>query len=71
MRIRLFSLGFLATCLSLTLIALPNRESYASSKPRSADQNNVHTQMRNVMYHFSQSVVVQIKSLDGDLVVKK
>jgi len=63
-----FSRVVLATCLSVALIAVPTRNSHAGSKSRSADQNNVHTQMRNVMYHFSQSVAVHIKSLDGDLV---
>lgn len=52
----------------MALIAMSNPESYAASKARSADQNYVHTQMRNVMYHFSQSVAVHIKSLGGDLV---
>jgi len=68
MLIRRFSLAVLAICLSILLVAASNRQSYANSKPRSADQNNVHTQMRNVMYHFSQEVAVHIKSLDGDLV---
>jgi hypothetical protein len=67
MLIRRFSLAVLATCLLLLLITSPNLKSYAA-KSRPADQNSVHTQMRNVMYHFSQSVAVHIKSLDGDLV---
>jgi hypothetical protein len=36
--------------------------------PRAATENNaVQTQMRNVMYHFSSTVAVHIKSLDGQL----
>jgi hypothetical protein len=68
MLIRRFSLAVSAICVPMALIAMSNPESYAGSKARSADQTYVHTQMRNVMYHFSQSVAVHIKSLDGDLV---
>lgn len=68
MLVRRFSCAAVATCLSVALIPLPTRNSHAGSKPRSENQSNVHTQMRNVMYHFSQSVAVHIKSLDGDLV---
>jgi hypothetical protein len=41
---------------------------HAHASPRGAAENNaVQTQMRNVMYHFSSSVAVHIKSLDGQL----
>jgi hypothetical protein len=50
-------------CLSLALAA-----SSCGDYAYAATENNaVQTQMRNVMYHFSSSVAVLIKSLDGQL----
>jgi hypothetical protein len=42
----------------------------ASQNSQAGDQHEgpVHAQMRNVTYHFSDTVVVQIKSLNGELV---
>ncbi len=50
------------------LLGATNGMDHAHGSPRGAAENNaVQTQMRNVMYHFSSSVAVHIKSLDGQL----
>ena len=43
---------------------VPSQNSPANDKP----EGTVQAQMRNVRYHFSDTVAVQIKSLDGELV---
>jgi hypothetical protein len=55
-------------CLSLAVVAALSCTSHAQTSARpAAESNAVQAQMRNVMYHFSSSVAVHIKYLDGQL----
>jgi hypothetical protein len=52
----------------LLCAASPGIVAGQNSPPNDKQESRVQTQMRNVMYHFSETVVVEIKSLNGELV---
>ena len=52
----------------LLCLAAPTIAAGQNSPPSDKRLSTVQTQMRNVRYHFSDAVVVEIKSLNGELV---
>ena len=52
----------------LLCLAAPTIAAGQNSPPSVKQLSTVQTQMRNVRYHFSDAVVVEIKSLNGELV---
>jgi hypothetical protein len=64
------SLAFLMTLALFFLLcgAAPGTVASQNSPTNGKPEGTVQTQIRNVTYHFSETVVVEIKSLDGELV---
>ena len=61
-----------ATFLSFALVTAINPGAHTHANSRAADADNaVQTQMRNVIYRFTDSAAVHINSLDGELVPVK
>ena len=56
------------TLFVLLCAAAPGIVASQNSPPSDKQEGAVQAQMRNVAYHFSDTVVVEIKSLDGELV---